>query len=372
MSQAPYTLSPQYPDWESFNPDLWWQTENLDPSWFRKKGENDEWWLGPPAGSMPSGDDWLTLDPGLYPSITGAEGRFDPWQTYQDYWAQDKDWRTALDAPFMSVDRARGTGTGRGLQDVDPWGPVGPPPFLSREDAKRFKQMRGEVTGLLEDRMSPDYSQYGPEIWGPVRERAGPDFTMWSPEQRAASDRAIGGQLAVARGDIGDRMAARGIYGSGLQGQLEMGAAGQAARARTEAGAAFTGLDEQSRQWALNRLAGMEGQDEATRQWATQQLEDMRRYGVNNFGDLQKLHQILQIQSAETMGPTVLGGQLVEMFDPQWIAELSWESQKYIMSVQAAYDAGEVDETQALMTIFEHVTGGRSGGSGGMSTGSLF
>lgn len=341
------TFGGQSFDWTSFDPSRWWQTPGLEQSWFQESPAG--WGLAAP------GRDLLGLDPGSYPGITGPGGRFDPWETYQDYWGQGEEWQAALDAPFggggseMTV-RGRG-GKGRG----EPmWGPFDPIelPGIPEEDQARFQQWIDEISGMLQARLEPGYSIWDPELTARMEERASPEYTAWSPEQRGALEENIGGQLALAKRGIAETMAQRGIRGSGLEAQLGMTAAGQAARGMGDVRAALSASDETTRTAALDRLTQMQAADEASRQWATQQLEGVREFGLTGLQGQTADMQNMLLDFARMTGMPVMLGPEEQLLDPFGLTEagMSWEDYQnaLLMSYLTGDKGGDLADILSL------------------------
>lgn len=307
-------------DWASFDPEAWWQTPGLDQSWFQESPGG--WGLAAPDR------DPLSLNPDLYPTVSDREGRFDPWETYQSYWEEGlgPEWQAALDRPFSEPGRGgkdAGRDRGRG-GGGDLWGPFEPLqiPGIPEEDLARFQQWIDEVSGAYKARLEPGFSIWDPELTARVTERTSPEYTGFSPEQRGAFEENIGGQLALARRGIGEQMAQRGIRGSGLEAQLGMTAAGQAARGMGDIRAALASSDETTRTAALQSLAQMQAADEASRQWATQGLEGVRRFGLTAQQGMTSDAQNMLLNFAQMTGmPTMLGPEQ-HLIDPLGLSEM--------------------------------------------------
>lgn len=312
-------------DWASFDPGQWWQTSGLDPSWFHEfgafgGGPGTSWGLAPPSGAIER--DWLSLDPAGYPTVTGPEGRFDPLAMYQDYWAQGDKGRATLDEPFR--------GRGRDVKGGS-WGPFEPLeiPGIPEEDLARFQQWIDEVSGSLEARLQPGYSIWDPELTARMEERASPEYTAWSPEQRGAIAENIGGQLALAKRGISEQMGQRGIRGSGLEAQLGMTAAGQAARGMGDIRAALASSDEATRTAALQSLTQMQAADESARQWATQQLEGVRQFGLTGLQGQTTDAQNMLLNFAQMTGYPVMMGAEQQIIDPFGLTETGRSMQDF-------------------------------------------
>ncbi len=330
-------------DWTSFDPNQWWQTPGLDPSWFHEFGASGEsgtsWGLAPPGGAISR--DWLALNPADYPTITGPEGRFDPLAMYQDYWAQGPEWRAALDDP--------------GGEEPPTWGPFEPLeiPGIPEEDLARFQQWIDEVSGSLEARLEPGYSIWDPELTARMEERASPEYTGFSPEQRGALAENIGGQLALARRGISEQMGQRGIRGSGLEAQLGMTAAGQAARGMGDIRAALSSADEATRTAALDRLTQMQAADETSRQWATQQLEGVRQFGLTAQQGMTTDAQNMLLDFAQKTGYPVMMGPEKTLLDPFGLAETGISAKDFWSTMIMNYLTGEEGVgLEGMLSIF--------------------
>lgn len=342
-------------DWASFDPGQWWQTPGLDPSWFRESQAG--WGLAPPTGTMPGGMDWLTLNPDQYPTITGPGGRFDPRETYQDYWAQGAqgaDWQAALDAPFGTPGPPASARDGsRGGKDPM-WGPFDPLeiPGIPEETLARLEQWLSETSGFFQERLQPGFSIWDPELTARMEERASPEYTAWSPEQRGALAENVGGQLALAKRGIAEQMAQRGIRGSGLEAQLGMTAAGQAARGMGDIRAALSASDETTRSAALDRLMQMQAADETSREWAAQGLEGVREFGVTGIRGMTTDAQNMLMNFAQMTGYPVMMGAEQQLLDPFGLTEAgwSWEDAKNMMLMNL-YLSGEGGEFEDIMSI---------------------
>lgn len=300
-------------DWASFDPGQWWQTPGLDPSWFQESQAG--WGLSPPTGTMPGGMDWLTLDPDDYPAITGPGGRFDPWETYQDYWAQGSDWQAALDAPFGALQKG-----GRSER----WGPFDPIeiPGIPEETLARIQGWLDTISGSYEEILEPGYSMWDPALTARMEERASPEYSAWGPEQRGAMAESMGGQLALAQRGISETMAQRGIRGSGLEAQLGMTAAGQAARGMGDIRAAIASSDETTRAAALDRLTQMQAADAEMQDRARGGLEGIREFDITGLAGQTTDAQKMLLDFVRMVGSSTMLGPERNVIDPLGLAEL--------------------------------------------------
>lgn len=315
-------------DWTSFDPGTWWQTPGLEPSWFQESG-GGAWDLRPPgsSGVLP-----LDLNPDLYPHFGTTEGRFDPLEFYDYYQRSTPERQAALDEPY---------GTFAGAGEGDMWGPFEPLkiPGIPEEDLARFQQWIDEVSGMYEARLDPGFSIWDPELTARVTERASPEYTGFSPEQRGAFAENIGGQLALAQREIGEMMAQRGIRGSGLEAQLGMTAAGQAARGMGDIRAALASSDETTRTAALEQLTRMQAADEASRHWATQGLEGVRQFGLTAQQGMTTDAQNMLLDFARMTGMPVMMGEEQQLLDPLGLSEMGMAREDYLNFMLANFQS---------------------------------
>lgn len=301
-------------DWTSFDPNAWWQTPGLESMFSQPwSGERaEDWALGVPRGVLPDDNRFLTLSNPLAPEHT--YGGMGPLEFYES-WSDLSPGSQATFAEKWGLPMGDG---GAGAGEGDMWGTIEPLeiPGIPAEDLARVQQWLDEVSGSFEARLDPGFSIWDPELTARVTERASPEYTGFSPEQRGAFEESIGGQLALAQRRIGETMAQRGIRGSGLEAQLGMTAAGQAARGMGDIRAALASSDEATRTAALDRLTQMQAADEASRQWATQGLQGVQQFATTGLANMTTDAQNMVLDFAKMMGYPMMIGPEQHLLDP--------------------------------------------------------
>lgn len=337
------TWEPAAMDWTSFDPGTWWQTPGLAPSWFQESG-GGAWDLRPPGSSGVLSFD---LNPDLYPHFGTTEGRFDPLEFYEYYQRSSPERQATIDQPY---------GTFAGAEAGGMWGPFEPLeiPGIPEEDLARIQQWLDEFTGAYQERLEPGFSIWDPELTARVTERASPEYTGFSPEQRGAFEENIGGQLALAKRGISEQMGQRGIRGSGLEAQLGMTAAGQAARGMGDIRAALASSDEATRTAALDRLTQMQAADEASRQWAAKGLEGVQQFATTGLQGMTTDAQNMLLNFAQMTGYPVLTGPEKTLPDPFGLTEAGMSAKDFwstlIMNYLSSNEGGTLPDFLSIVS----------------------
>lgn len=275
-------LAEAYPqgDWTGFTPGNWWETGGIPNEFFASEYAKS---LAPPPAAALYGT-----------SASGTPEEFYGWFQGLNSEAQER-----FSDPF-------------GLEQ--PTAPPVPEFDLEAWNALQARQqeMWQQSEGFLTERMDDDWSMFGPEA-------------------RGALERRIGNQLGVARRNISGDLRRRGIYGSGIESQLEMDAQNIAAGSTAD---------------MLGQIAMA---DEAARGGYAQRYEGMRQFGAlggaawadRAAGLSQDEFQLSGAMSA--VGPVFEQMEALELFETQ--QQIDWLEDQERM----AREAGNIN----LADIFE-------------------
>ena len=195
----------------------------------------------------------MPVNPNVPRLVSGVAPGADPanyWET--DGALGDYFWGDPINPPDApSLRRIHGP-----LESVDTSQFAQTAPALPEFDMEEFYNALGRQEGMYNE-LNPFYT-----------ERMDPNWSMFGPEARGALERRIGNQLAVAQSGITGDLRRRGIYGSGIEAQLEMDAQNIASGATAD-------------MYGQMALA-----DEMARERAATGLEGMRQFGARGLGDL--------------------------------------------------------------------------------------
>lgn len=280
-------LAGAYPgaDWTGYDPSRWWETSGIPGGFFESEYAKS---LAPPAYASSYG----------LPE-SGTSGQF-------------YDWYQGLDAGDQGV-------FSNNPYDVLQTTAPDLPQFDLEERDKALARQEG-----MYNELNPFYT-----------ERMDPEWSMFGPEARGALERRIANQLAVAQRDITGDLRRRGIFGSGIEAQLEMDAQNIAAGA----------------------TADMRGQismaDELARERAATGLEGMRQFGARGLTDLSYQMAGLGPEMARLYGPMAAAGPYIERMDALGIYDLNEQKTFLERELQRAREEANPNAVDVLESLLD-------------------